>query len=153
MPTPCPVIGQVPGLRSPKYLPCSPVRWRQRTEADRCQQGLLHDAEHVVPPPGIEDGMTKGHRQDLVRSQGAVVPARPVHHVVEISAGLVPEALLERLFGAAGMLGEGLAISGPSAASAHPSRSFNALYQSALISTALPRRGVTTQSPTLASIM
>ena len=37
---------------------------------------------------------------------------------------------------------------------ARPSRSSrrSALYQSALISTALPRRGVTTQSPTLASI-
>ena len=37
---------------------------------------------------------------------------------------------------------------------AQPSRSSrrSALYQSALISTALPRRGVTTQSPTLASI-
>ena len=77
-----------------------------------------------------------------------------VDHVVKIASRLVPEPLVERascrLRGAGVAVGVGVILTATSRS--QPSSSRKALYQRALISTALPRRGVTTQSPTLASI-
>jgi len=40
---------------------------RQRTQADRREQALLHDLEHRLPARWGKDGMAEGDGQDLIR--------------------------------------------------------------------------------------
>jgi hypothetical protein len=96
--------------------------------------------------------MRQRDRQHLVRPAGGVVAVLAVHHVVEIAAGAYQKRALNARGRARGVLADGLGRHRPRSASSHSSSSRSALYQSALTSTAFPRRGVTTQSPTLASI-
>ena len=90
-----------------------------------------------------------GRQEAIVRSVFAVA----IDHVVKITAVREPEALVEGFVRALRLLlvtlrrGRRRRI-----ARSQPASSCSALYQSALISTAFPRRGVTTQSPIFASI-
>ena len=83
---------------------------------------------------------------------GRVVPAFAVDDVVQIAPLGEPEAAVERLSRLLGSFGQLVGRAASFACRHQFSSSRSALYHSALISTALPRRGVTTQSPTLASI-
>ena len=123
---------------------------RQRPQADRRQQPLAHDLHHRLPARAVEHRMVERDREQLVRPARRIVAVLAVDDVVEIAALLVPEALVERLARALGVLAE-IAASSPLAVAraVQPSSRRSALYQSALISTALPRRGVTTQSSDL----
>ena len=99
--------------------------------------------------------MRQRDREQLVRPavRDRRRPSLAVDDVVEIAAG---SAYQKRSLNDSLRPVGALAVLGASRSSvlARPSCSISrsALYQSALISTALPRRGVTTQSSTFASI-
>ena len=96
--------------------------------------------------------MFQRNRQNLVGPAGIVIPVLAVDHIIKVAGARIPEARVERLARAACRLGKLTPERPRLPRSTQRSSSRSALYQSALISTALPRRGVTTQSPTLASI-
>ena len=95
--------------------------------------------------------MVERDREDLIGTARRIVAVLAIDDVVEVAALLVPEPRVERLRARAEPLLDLSAIGSPSSRS-HSANSDSALYQSALISTALPRRGVTTQPSTFASI-
>ena len=90
--------------------------------------------------------------EDLIRPARRVIALFAVDDVVEVAAVGVPEAAVERLARAFGVLVQSRIAAGSPSSRSQPASSISALNQSALISTALPRRGVTTQSSTFASI-
>ena len=112
--------------------------------------------ERFPPPDAIwqdrgRDG--KRDRQQLIGPAGCVITVLAVDDIEEISFIAVPETLVKgllapdqrellvRVIFPVGLL-----------RFSHCCKSLSALYHSPFISTAFPRRGVTTQSSTLASI-
>ena len=149
------MIGGVAGSRSPSYFGL--IVWlarSQRAQSHGREQPLDHVADHRGPAGLIEHGMSAAKWRTIWfgRSDGIVAVVRhrrrrTTNRVLALQnrelnehRHALPRSAIRRL-----------AATWPSLAN-QPSSNRSALYQSALISTALPRRGVTTQSPTLASI-
>ena len=109
-----------------------------------------HDADDALPAPQAKRRVRQADREDLVRAQRGIGAVRAIEHVEEPAARRIDEAREARLR-RAGERAESRAAGLPSR-SANSAISVSALNHSALISTGLPMRGVTTQSPTLASI-
>jgi hypothetical protein len=124
----------------------------ERAKADRSQQAIADDFQDGRPVLWIEHWMRQRHRQHLVGPARSVVAVRPVDHVEQVSRRRRPESPIEVFVG---LCRSGIERGRSRRIPARRCQSAvnrSALYHSALISTALPRRGVTTQSPILASI-
>ena len=125
---------------------------RQRAQPDRRHQLCVHRGNNCLPIFSVEDRMLECNRKDLVRSKRSVVSVLAVDDVIEIAASRMPKTAIE---GSARLvrMAANSSASGSCASRSQSASMRRALhYQSPLISTALPRRGVTTQSPTFASI-
>jgi len=96
--------------------------------------------------------MRQACREDLVGPYRRIGNAVQPDDVVEAVLLGIPEQLRERRLNARGFLAVLGARALIAAAIGEAAATLSALYQSALISTGFPRRGVTTQSPTFASI-
>ena len=123
----------------------------ERAESDGREQALGHHVHHRLPARRVEHREIERDGKHLIRTAGVVIAAGlGVHYIVEVAARLVPEASIERL---AGALGDARRCRARRRCrrfrASHDSSRRRALYQRALISTALPRRGVTTQSSDL----
>ena len=129
---------------------------RERSQPDGCQQALLRDTRRRAPT-GTDPARDASERSRATDSAGRPHRRRRLRVSTtsyRYRAFLIPESLVERRAYAFGMLCRVGRVSDPALAChrSQASSSRSALYQSALISTAFPRRGVTTQSSTLASI-
>ena len=130
------------------------LAWRQRAKPDRSDQLSVHRGNNPLPIFPVEDPVIERNREDLVRSEGVVVPILAINDIVQIAARGVPKTTVERIARLVRISCElvSFSASGSCTSRSQSASRRSALYQSALITTALPRRGVTTQSPTFASI-
>ena len=130
------------------------VSGRERSQPVRCQQAVFCDVHDGLPARRVKHRVFQRDGKQLVWPAcriGAAVFR--INDVVKVLAFLIPEPLVEgRRARWASSANSSALRSGCGWSCNQDSRSRRALYQSALISTALPRLGVTTQSSTLASI-
>src|SRR3990170_2630172 len=96
------VIGAVSLANAPLIVGSIPrLPGRQRAQAERCPEARLNGLDDAAGPIVLEQGDGKtAHGEDLVRAEGGI--GRPglmirIDHIVEIPAGLVPEAGAEGL--------------------------------------------------------
>ena len=124
---------------------------RQAAQAMRGQQAPGADVHHGARLCLVQRAVRQRDGEELVRPQARIVAGGAVKHVVAVAPLGVPKALkaLPRLLGH-GVIGVG--IRGMAQTAGEAGQAARALYHSALISTGLPMRGVTTQSSSLASI-
>ena len=129
----------------------------ERAQPHRREQARFDHAQDRRRAFGVEQLERQRQREDLVRSHAIVDLCGPralalIDAVVETTGRGIPEELGESMPRA---LGGGLELRGitlATEATAQRGQDRSALYQSAWISTGLPRRGVMTRSPTRASI-
>src|SRR5690606_14531952 len=69
--------------------------WCERSQPDRSKQLARDDIEHLPPARLVEDRVRQRDGEHLVRPQRRIIAVLPVHHVVEVAALGVPEALIE----------------------------------------------------------
>src|SRR5581483_2300265 len=70
---------------------------RKRTQPDRSQQPVFHHIEDRPPSRFLEYRIFERDSEQLIGTAGAVVVSTfAIHHVIEITALRVPEAIVER---------------------------------------------------------
>src|SRR5271154_681964 len=69
---------------------------RKGAQPDRRQQLLSYRGDDPLPTLLVEDRVFERDREDLVRSERVVVAILAIDNVVEIAAGRMPEAVIER---------------------------------------------------------
>ena len=127
----------------------------RRKRAQTVARSATHDRPRRARPGlgSLEQRIGERQRKDLVRPHRPVVAVRSVDHVGEMVEvrRRKPRGTSSRTSGRPGHRTLSRRSASPRSAGSAPTVR-STLYQSALISTGLPIRGVTTQSPTLASI-
>ena len=129
---------------------------RERTKPDRGKQFALGDVDHRFPARLVQHRMVERDRKQLVRPAGRRRSRCRHPRPRRRKGGRLPRTKTARLNDSR-VRSRLLRVTLRRIASRHsprnqPSSSLSALNQSALSSTAFPRRGVTTQSPIFASI-
>ena len=86
------VIGRVAAALVPGVLAhVRRVVWSQTPQSVRCQQVPGAHIHNGPLPVQLQWAGRQRHRKDLIRTQGRIVPVRPVQHIVAAAQGIVPE--------------------------------------------------------------